>query len=317
MKTPIILFFSYSLCLFSIPATCFSQAYSYQQIPTKNASWKMAYVDRYPGGAVTPPLSICSPEEYRFTGKDTSIGAMQYYELEARIAFKKFNSEKDCIDNSYNAPLFYKVVGHLWLSQSGKKVFISDAIPADTTKDIVLYFELFQKVGDTVTLPKYSVVKQIDTISINNTLRKRVVVQNLIIPAIDTIVEGVGSYMFGLVFPHTAPSVTAKLVCFSNAGYTEYSYNNSACVDFWPDNIKDQKTVESIMLAPNPFNNELYITSKENVNVHIYNAMGQLIYSAENEQREVRINTISWSAGAYFINVSTGDENLTKTVVKY
>lgn len=54
---------------------------------------------------------------------------------------------------------------------------------------------------------------------------------------------------------------------------------------------------------PNPFDNQLIIKMEGEINVEIYNSLGQKITSAE-AQDEIKLDTSSWDNGVYFVKVN-------------
>ena len=67
-----------------------------------------------------------------------------------------------------------------------------------------------------------------------------------------------------------------------------------------------------ISIYPNPFNDRIFITSEQSARIVIYNATGQIVYSASPERNEkIEIDTNSWKSGMYFVKIN---ESVFKTL---
>ncbi len=76
-------------------------------------------------------------------------------------------------------------------------------------------------------------------------------------------------------------------------GAIEYQYDLSV----------DEAEEDLFFIYPNPFDNQLVITMDGQINVEIYNSLGQKITSAE-AQDEMTIDTSDWNNGVYFVRVN-------------
>jgi len=82
---------------------------------------------------------------------------------------------------------------------------------------------------------------------------------------------------------------------------------------------------ETIALAPefqvypNPVDLELNVqfpSSIQKANIAVYSVLGSLVYQAEMDQWNSKINTSQWNAGVYIMNISTLDFSQTKRIIK-
>jgi hypothetical protein len=70
---------------------------------------------------------------------------------------------------------------------------------------------------------------------------------------------------------------------------------------------------------PNPADLELNVqfpTSIQKANIAVYSVLGTLVFQAELDQWNSKINTSEWSAGVFIMNISTPDFSQTKRIIK-
>ena len=70
---------------------------------------------------------------------------------------------------------------------------------------------------------------------------------------------------------------------------------------------------------PNPTLRELNIqfpASIQKANIAVYSVLGTLVYQAELDQWNSKINTSEWSTGVFIMNISTPDFSQTKRIIK-
>jgi hypothetical protein len=73
-------------------------------------------------------------------------------------------------------------------------------------------------------------------------------------------------------------------------------------------------------IFPNPFEDELQINILlySEIEIRVYNVLGQLIYTTMPQTEEMVIQTTDWHTGVYFINFSAGGKRLfTEKVIKH
>ncbi|WP_106792781.1 sulfatase-like hydrolase/transferase [Aquimarina sp. Aq78] len=100
-------------------------------------------------------------------------------------------------------------------------------------------------------------------------------------------------------------------------------------VEVQPEVLAEEQAVEEEMISkedmfsiyPNPFGNQIYITSKEssdqNTEVEIFNNLGQSIFlKSYTNQERIKVPTQDLSTGQYFIKISVGDTIIQKRLIK-
>ena len=71
---------------------------------------------------------------------------------------------------------------------------------------------------------------------------------------------------------------------------------------------------------PNPVDLELNVqfpVSIQKANISLYSVLGTLVYQAEMDQWNSKINTSEWSSGVFIMNISSGDFSQTKRIIKH
>jgi hypothetical protein len=103
--------------------------------------------------------------------------------------------------------------------------------------------------------------------------------------------------------------------------YTVYSVCANGESDFtepYTVIIKDESLEEyanRFEIYPNPAENNLYISTDENVNqINIYNIVGVLVYSEQDFNNNIDLS--NFNSGVYFIKISTDKGEITKRFIK-
>ena len=79
-------------------------------------------------------------------------------------------------------------------------------------------------------------------------------------------------------------------------------------VELVSSGIKNIKANESILLYPNPIENELTIAnSPPATNIRVYDVVGRLVYSSVLQSKQESINTSDWKRGTYFVELILPD----------
>lgn len=303
--------FILTITLLCLIQTAFCQTYSYVPIPTANAKWKMSNRQGFSGGSSGSGSSACFNYQYGFTGKDSSIAGINYYEMEAlrNISETEAADGFKCL-SAFNTPLNADRRTNMWMLEKSRKIYLIDSLPYDSAKHSNAFYIDFgvTKPGDQVSRYPSDTVIAIDTININGSLRRRIIADSrFVFPGErDTLIEGIGSIRFGLHFDemHTFYSAypESNLICFTVNGTPQYNFGNSSCADIWPLSIEDTKTGKpGISIAPNPFHHTLKLKLQQGSNVQIFNTLGSKVYNAEvTSGKEHQINTSGWASGVYF-----------------
>ncbi|MCF8332327.1 MAG: T9SS type A sorting domain-containing protein [Bacteroidales bacterium] len=170
---------------------------------------------------------------------------------------------------------------------------------------IMLYdFSLTE--GDTFFIPNRRdsviIVAKIDSANINGQYRKRLEFTNW-----DVWIEGLGSTS-GLMFPtlHNEIELHYELHCYQDKEIFWTNPNlHGSCFTVGVKE-KDQE-MSSFRIFPNPALDIIFITieQKSVYSVEIFNLAGQMIFSKEVNEQQLRVNVSGWDPGLYFVQLST------------
>ncbi|WP_397444459.1 lamin tail domain-containing protein [Polaribacter sp. R77954] len=73
----------------------------------------------------------------------------------------------------------------------------------------------------------------------------------------------------------------------------------------------------SIDIYPNPVNNRIYISSNNTIDkVLVYNIFGQMLYKSSENKSDATIDVSNFAKGVYLVKVFTGENSMTKKIVK-
>lgn len=125
-------------------------------------------------------------------------------------------------------------------------------------------------------------------------------------PVTDTIQHPVVVYDTGGVYD-------VKLIVTNIYGSDTLLISDYICVGYVG---LGQSNSPEIKVYPNPANNQVIITSTDNIqSVEIMNNTGKLVAQEEYEARQVAIDTAHLPNGIYFVRLKTGGQNMTEKVV--
>jgi hypothetical protein len=122
-------------------------------------------------------------------------------------------------------------------------------------------------------------------------------------------------FSFRQTFNDTTYLGSTSFTISSGDGLPQFlSYSQSDCYD--PTSIDDHSSSEAVQVCPNLAEGCIYIDSEnDNVQVHIRNAMGQLVIAEEFFKNNSKINLTGLQAGIYFITIkSSGNERIMKFI---
>lgn len=310
----------YLLVLFSLFLfhSSYCQTYQYVPIPVNNAVWKATNWTAVMRGA------NCGKYQYKLSGVYTVSGADTFFKIEVLGAYESYDIYhstpeqiafvNSCSSNPFEYPIEAdnSFPGIYWMIEKDKRVYVLDSPSLDTSvHKAYLDFSLSQvgQKSSPSSIRPDDTVMHIDTISINGSLRKRIIARvfsdHSFGGVVDTMIEGVGSTTFGLGFEEMFRSgldgmFHSSLFCFSVNNQQEYVYNNSACADIWPLNVGEISGESSVTLSPNPFINKLVARLSQGGTIRVYNILGASVYSHECKPgQDVIINTSKWESGVY------------------
>ena len=181
-------------------------------------------------------------------------------------------------------------------------------------------------VGDTFTLNPYDYyvkVIAIDTVEINNILRKEISIGGNFEGSQEVFkfIEGIGNNL-GLLFDNIMRFITGgghgKLLCYEYNGELQYMANDiTNCGN--PFVGLDDISLEdnSITIYPNPTNSEVNISSQNIINsIEIFNSLGQRVYQSVVNSNTKTIDISSFSNGVYILGVNTENGVIRKKIIK-
>ncbi len=81
--------------------------------------------------------------------------------------------------------------------------------------------------------------------------------------------------------------------------------------------LLDNNILNTFKIYPNPTNgNTIYIKTRDNINVSIYNVLGKIIKSTEISERTNNIDISNLSKGIYIVKMSIENKSITKKLIK-
>lgn len=311
------------LCAFFFTVPSFAQTYTYVPMPTKDMEWKAT--NSITGSA---PAQACSKYKYRFTGNNIVSNGDNFYQIQA-IGIDGTNQhvpQTECTDGgAFNKPFTANYSRFYWMAEKNKKIYLLATPGIDSLRyGATLDFSV-TKIGDKYGSRYFTdTVMAIDTIEVDNVLRRRIVVDRAYGKIKDTVIEGFGSKLFGLGFRELheegldlKPNPT--VICVSKSGQTIYSINNSACAEVWPVSVENEKLSQDIHAPfPNPFHNEVKMQRVKDADLFVYNSVGILVYSQTQIQSDnLSISTATWTPGVYVFTLETNQGRTINKLLKY
>ena len=189
--------------------------YQYVPMPTTNATWSAI------NQIAVMRASNCYKYQYKITGDYTVNGTDTFYVVEKLTKYMGYDAvstgrpdpveEREFVQTCvagrpFEQPITGGKTDTLWAIEKSKKIYVLDSAILDTAIHKAFIDFNLSSVGQTISRYKqWSVdtVLAIDTVSINGTLRKRIVttfIEDIGGKKPDTLIEGIGSLRFGLGF---------------------------------------------------------------------------------------------------------------------
>lgn len=282
MNTKYLLFLTAGLIAFYL------QQLRSQTLVDTNKLWNVSTCQNF-GGCVTI--------SYKFNG-DTIIGTHEYKKL-------LYTSDSSLKTNWY----YYGAMRE----ELSKKIYFHDL---QNQNEYLLYdFGLNKK--DTLTTnfngcKIQMVVDSIDTVKLlNGELQKRLFMKNVEVGYGGIWIEGIGS-LNGLVYSqyYCAVDIWDGLICFTENNILKYrdsGYNSCYINTTDIHEIKHKKN--SILVFPNPFTNNIYITSNEIAgSIDIFSIDGMKVYSetflTPHLLDNFKLSLTGIEKGIYFIKIN-------------
>ena len=268
----------------------------YHPFPDSNASWN----ERCFG---LNPSHTCMNEDFKtlFINGDTILGSFTYHKI-YRVGYTVYscwNPPTQPVYQNYTA--YYD--GAIRQDSLQKKVFIWAG------KDTLLYdFNL--NVGDTVppsvvTGSFLLVVNTIDSVLVGSKYHKRFNCQGSQPVPEDTLVEGIGSVLYGLYnMKGIYPDGGCKFICFAHNTATYPANSNCSTLT---TNITET-TIPTINLSPNPFSTQTTLQTAErlqNASLTVYNSVGLTVKRVDNLTGQTIIfHRDNLPSGLYFVRLT-------------
>ncbi|MDD2191908.1 MAG: T9SS type A sorting domain-containing protein [Bacteroidales bacterium] len=171
-------------------------------------------------------------------------------------------------------------------------------------------------------------VKSIDTIDYAGSLRKKFTLglqgDTSSSPyVVAQIIEGIGNtqgLMYDMSWNLTVCDFWGKNRCYEHNGvllFHNYSSTVEDCITPLVGLNEIKLEDNSIVLYPNPANNQVNISSENIINsIEVFNSLGQSVYKSNIKSREKIIDINSLSKGVYIIGVNTDKGYIKKKLIK-
>lgn len=291
-----------------IPEYIFSQEYEYVSFPKTSAIWSEFY------GKELTDSYFTSYDKIALNGEDTLIDQMNYKKL--------FLFEGSTFDVSQATYLG-------GVREDGKKIFyigngIHEGKPFsfDNEAEILLYDfnvtigERLNCDGELAANFYCLIVESIDTISIGNTLRKRISFES----SNTKWVEGIGS-MQGLLFAGepiaTKGQPTGELICFKLDD--EILYFNESYSECMPSGLNENVLINNALIYPNPTNDLINIEIPENFihqKIYLFDLFGKMVKSETTTTKKCVINVNDLPQGMYILRIHGENSSLNYKILK-
>ena len=215
-----------------------------------------------------------------------------------------------------------------------KKVYYKGG---DITGGIItpgLIYDFSLSVGDTFPngnppyFPIIFEVKNIDTIYHAGAQRRRFEIGEMGDTSsspyiVAQIIEGIGNtqgLMYDMSWNLTVCDFWGKNRCYEHNGvllFHNYSSTVEDCITPLVGLNEIKLEDNSIVLYPNPANNQVNISSENIINsIEVFNSLGQSVYKSNIKSREKIIDINSLSKGVYVIGVNTDKGYIKKKLIK-
>jgi len=279
--------FVFILVFYSLQTT--AQQYQYVQMPTADASWKWHF-------SASSGIYNHFSTDYLLLldGSDTVLQGKTYKKI-----FKRISSTTN--PAIANAPDIF--VGGI--REDSKIVYAVGFLGylnysfCDTCPEYVSYNFNMQQVGDTCYSPSVCnlcIVEAIDTISINNMLRKRFKLK-MAAPNDVYLIEGIGSTFQW----ESGQMAWSNLYCYSHNGHAQYGQDCSYIYAYGTPASIINASEHNVKIYPNPFNEYAIVEGDNIASLLIYNSLGSLIAQRNINETKTVIATTNFAAGMYFM----------------
>lgn len=135
------------------------------------------------------------------------------------------------------------------------------------------------------------------------------------------LADGFGNTIDSVEYFNTAPWPSAD----GNGNYLQLISTDldNALASSWTTSsdqtlaVKEFSDLKGLILYPNPVTSYLTIQAEKPIlSYKIYDVLGRLLYEANEDSNDLKVNFSSYAKGIYYISLSNGDEKSTKKIIK-
>ena len=115
-------------------------------------------------------------------------------------------------------------------------------------------------------------------------------------------------------------TITTPNTTYTASEWDQYDFNTFDGIGIYDSNTAsvDSSDFETFKMYPNPTNkNTLYFKTTKDININIYNALGQIVKSENISENKNNIDISNLSKGIFIIKINFGSTNISKKLIKY
>ena len=115
-------------------------------------------------------------------------------------------------------------------------------------------------------------------------------------------------------------TITTPNTTYTASEWDQYDFNTFDGIGIYDSNTAsvDFSDFETFKMYPNPINgNTLYFKTKKDININIYNALGQIVKSENISENKNNIDISNLSKGIFIIKINFRSTNISKKLIKY
>ena len=115
-------------------------------------------------------------------------------------------------------------------------------------------------------------------------------------------------------------TITTPNTTYTASEWDQYDFNTFDGIGIYDSNTAsvDSSDFETFKMYPNPINgNTLYFKTKKDININIYNALGQIVKSENISENKNNIDISNLSKGIFIIKINFRSTNISKKLIKY
>lgn len=115
-------------------------------------------------------------------------------------------------------------------------------------------------------------------------------------------------------------TITTPNTTYTASEWDQYDFNTFDGIGIYDSNTAsvDSSDFETFKMYPNPTNkNTLYFKTTKDININIYNALGQIVKSENISENKNNIDISNLSKGVFIIKINFGSTNISNKLIKY